>query len=64
MSQVGCVESHHGEESVIEVNIIGLDLARNVFQAHGVNASSVPAFSKQLRRDQILAYFAIQLPAS
>jgi transposase len=45
-----------------EANVIGLDLAKNVFQAHGADASERAVLRKKLRRDQVLAFFA-QLPA-
>src|SRR3954468_9077484 len=40
--------------------MIGLDLAKNVFQAHGASASGAILFRKRLRRDQVLAFFAAQ----
>ncbi|HEY1448468.1 MAG TPA: IS110 family transposase [Caulobacteraceae bacterium] len=43
-----------------EVSIIGLDLAKSVFQAHGADASGAVVFRKKLRRDQLLAFFAKQ----
>ena len=43
-----------------EVSIIGLDLAKNVFQAHGASAAGAVVFRKKLRRDQVLAFFAAQ----
>src|SRR3954462_3711249 len=48
------------EASVTEVSTIGLDLAKNVFQAHGASASGAVLFRKRLRRDQVLAFFAAQ----
>ena len=45
-----------------EVSTIGLDLAKNVFQAHGADATGMPVFRKKLRRDQVLAFFAGQPP--
>jgi transposase len=45
-----------------EVITVGLDLAKNVFQAHGADASGRAVLRKKLRRDQVLAFFA-QLPA-
>ena len=39
---------------------IGLDLAKNVFQAHGTGADGTVVFSKKLRRDQVLRFFAEQ----
>ena len=48
------------EASVTEVSTIGLDLAKNVFQAHGASVSGAILFRKRLRRDQVLAFFAAQ----
>ncbi len=45
-----------------EITTVGLDLAKNVFQAHGADASGRAMLRKKLRRDQVLAFFA-QLPA-
>ncbi|CAO4185084.1 Transposase IS110-like N-terminal domain-containing protein [Methylorubrum extorquens] len=45
-----------------EVSTIGLDLAKNVFQAHGADAAGAPVFRKKLRRDQVLAFLAAQPP--
>ena len=41
---------------------IGLDIAKNVFQVHGVNEQGKVMVQKQLSRRKVLAYFA-QLPA-
>ena len=43
-----------------EVSIIGLDLAKRVFQTHGASASGTVLFRKKLRRDQVLLFFANQ----
>ena len=43
-----------------EVSMIGLDLAKNTFQAHGANADGSVAFRKKLRRDKVMAFFASQ----
>ena len=45
-----------------EVSTIGLDLAKNVFHAHGADAAGAPVFRKKLRRDQVLAFLAAQPP--
>lgn len=37
---------------------VGLDLAKNVFQAHGVDAAGQPVLRKKLRRAQVLAFFS------
>jgi len=45
-----------------EISMIGLDVAKNVFQVHGVNTSGVVALRRQLRRGQVEKFFA-ELPA-
>jgi transposase len=45
---------------VADVSIIGLDLAKMVFQAHGATASGAVVFRRRLRRDGVLAFFAAQ----
>jgi transposase len=40
---------------------VGLDLAKDVFQAHGADALGQSVLRKKLRRDQVLAFFC-QLP--
>ena len=40
-----------------EITTIGLDLAKNVFQVHGVDASGEAAIRRQLRRRQVLPFF-------
>ena len=47
-----------------EVSTIGLDLAKSVFQVHGADASGTVLFRKKLRRHQVLAFFAAQLPCT
>jgi transposase len=37
-----------------------LDLAKNVLQAHGADASGAVLFRKKLRRHQVLTFFAAQ----
>ena len=43
-----------------EVTTIGLDLAKNVFQVHGVDASGRAVVRRQLRRSQVLPFFKKQ----
>ncbi len=45
-----------------EVITIGLDLAKNVFQVHGVDASGETVIRRQLRRRQVLRFFKKQPP--
>jgi transposase len=42
---------------VREIATIGVDLAKNVFQLHGVTADGIVALRRQLRRSQILEFF-------
>jgi transposase len=41
----------------------GIDLAKNVFQVHGVDAGGQVVVQRQLRRGQLLSFFARQSPA-
>ena len=45
-----------------EIITVGLDLAKNVFQAHGADASGRGVLRKKLRRDQVLEFFG-RLPS-
>ena len=45
-----------------EVSTIGLDLAKNVFQVHGVDEAGKVVVRRQLRRSQVIAFFK-KLPA-
>lgn len=41
-----------------EVSIIGLDIAKNVFQAHGADGSGRALFSRKISRAKLLEFFA------
>ena len=43
-----------------EVTIIGMDIAKRVFHAHGAHADGRVAFRKRLARSQVLSFFAKQ----
>ena len=45
-----------------EVTTIGIDLAKNVFQVHGVDASGASVIRRQLRRSQVLPFLRKQPP--
>ena len=45
-----------------EVITIGVDLAKNVFQVHGIDAEGGVVFRRQLRRGQMLPFFQKQPP--
>ncbi len=42
----------------MEISTIGLDLAKNIFQVHGINSQGEPVVRKALRRSQMLPFFA------
>jgi transposase len=44
--------------SMSEISTIGLDLAKNVFQVHGVDASGAVVLRRQLRRGAVEKFFA------
>ena len=46
----------------MQVTTIGLDIAKNVFQVHGIDANEKVVVRKQLRRSQVLAFFAALAP--
>ena len=41
---------------------IGVDLAKNVFQVHGIDAEGAVIVRRQLRRSQMLPFFKKQPP--
>ena len=45
-----------------EVITIGVDLAKNIFQVHGIDAEGAVIFCRQLRRTQMLPFFKKQPP--
>ena len=58
MCQCGSCEAfHRGEPSMDQPMIIGLDLAKNVFQVHGVGAEGQIVVRRQLRRSHVLGFF-------
>lgn len=42
----------------MNITTIGLDIAKNVFQVHGVDANGKVALRKRFKRVQVLAFFA------
>jgi transposase len=52
-------ENHQEREpSMSEITTIGLDLAKHVFQVHGIDARGTMVLRKRLRRGQVLAFFS------
>ena len=46
----------------MEVTTNGLDLAKHVFQVHGVDASGSVVLKRRLRRREVLTFFAALKP--
>jgi transposase len=42
----------------MKITTIGIDLAKNVFQVHGVDERGKAVLKKQLKRDQMAVFFA------
>ncbi len=45
-----------------EITTIGLDIAKSVFQVHGIDASGEVVVRRQLRRGQVIPFFKKQAP--
>jgi transposase len=54
--------SQRKKESTMKIIRIGLDLAKNVFQVHGVDLHGKTGLRRQLRRNQMLEFFKKQSP--
>ena len=46
----------------MQVTTVGLDLVKNIFQAHGIASDGTVAFKRVLRRGQVLPFFAKLAP--
>lgn len=46
----------------MKITTVGIDLAKNVFQVHGVNEHGKAALKKQLKRHQVMEFF-VNMPA-
>ncbi len=42
----------------MKITTIGLDLAKNVFQVHGIDAAGEVVVRRALRRGQVLSFFS------
>ena len=45
----------------MNITTIGFDIAKNVFQLHGVDANGKTVLRKKLNRNQVLAFFGHRL---
>ena len=41
----------------MKITTVGIDLAKNVFQVHGVNECGKTMLKKQLKREQMMLFF-------
>jgi transposase len=46
----------------MQITTVGLDIAKNVFQVHGIDAKEKVVVRKQLRRSQVIAFFTALPP--
>lgn len=53
-----CINHEQEEATVMNITTIGIDLAKKVFQVHGVDGQGQVRLKKQLKRAQMLAFFA------
>ena len=51
-----------GDYFLTHTTVVGLDLAKNVFQVHGIDADGRKTFNKKLRREEVKDFFE-NLPA-
>ena len=49
---------HKEEATTMKITTVGIDLAKNIFQVHGVDYRGKPVLKKQLKRAQVLPFFA------
>ena len=46
----------------MKITTIGIDLAKSVFQVHGVDTQGKAVFKKQIKRDQMVTFFTNLMP--
>ena len=46
----------------MQITTIGLDIAKNVFQVHGIDAKEKVVVRKQLRRNKVMGFFKALSP--
>ena len=57
---VVCQRHANGEDGEMKDTMIGVDLAKRVFQLHGATMAGEVKFRKKLTRDQFQAFMAAQ----
>nr|MCH9660026.1 hypothetical protein [Bacteroidota bacterium] len=51
------VPTNKNEATNMKTTTVGIDLAKNIFQVHGVYEHSKKVFNRQIRRNQMIAFF-------
>ena len=46
----------------MQITTVGLDIAKNVFPIHGIDAAEKVVVRKQLRRGQVMKFFEVLSP--
>src|ERR1700739_342878 len=65
MCQARAVECNELKEpSTMEITTVGLDIAKRVFQLHGVEAAGKAVLRRKLQRSEVLAFFKALPPCS
>ena len=54
---VGVIRRWQQEEKAVQVKTIGLDIAKMVFQVHGMDTEGAVAIRKRLPRSQVRRFF-------
>src|SRR5919199_3365730 len=57
-AKLGPSRATEGEPSTMQLTTVGLDLAKHVFQVHGVDATGDVVLKRRLRRGQMITFFA------
>jgi transposase len=55
-------DANEEEPSAVEISTVGLDLAKRVFQVHGVDAVGQVIVRRKLRREEVAGFFAALPP--
>src|SRR3954471_11992997 len=61
-ARIGMSKNRRESTSMPEIATIGLDIAKNVFQLHGVDRSGKIVLRKALRRSQVPGFFSTLPP--
>ena len=63
-AKLAAVVRHQREAVHMHITTVGIDLAKPVFQVHGVDDAGQVVVKRRLRRAQVVAYFASLPPCA